>query len=84
MSYLPNLYREENLHFGHAMNCAFGAGADCNCGKFDYSWEDEPMSVEEQQEDLVMDFYFECFRVLEDVRDDITHTCLPQEDDLPF
>ena len=31
---LPEAYRETNELYGHARNCAYGAGADCTCGKF--------------------------------------------------
>lgn len=33
MSYLPDHYRAINRESGHAYNCAWGGGADCNCGK---------------------------------------------------
>ena len=35
MSALAEHYREVNFFAGHARNCASGAGADCDCGKFD-------------------------------------------------
>jgi hypothetical protein len=43
MSWLAECYREENRAAGHKYNCAYGAGADCTCGKWEQEEEQAPI-----------------------------------------